>query len=107
MARNVYFDPFGQRTEGYRAGVQDESALQGATRAARGIDWDYNNMAPIRLGEAQLAYDYNKFATPYNQKVLQRADVAGDIAQAAGVANRSGNTRLIRTIDQNLEQGNY
>lgn len=91
MARQVYFDPFGQRVEGYRAGVQDEQALQGATRAARTLDWDYNNMAPIRLREAQLVADQNAFAAPFVNRAIARTDFENEALTNAGIGMRTGN----------------
>lgn len=79
MARAVYYDPFGMRTNGYRAGVQDEIAIQDNTRRARAADWDYNNMAPLRLQQAQRADALDQFAQPYLQNqygINQRANLA-------------------------------
>lgn len=70
MARSVYFDPFGARVEGFHAGMQDEMALQDNIRNARAKDWDYNNMAPIRLQEARRVADYNQYADPYMRRQL-------------------------------------
>lgn len=80
MARNVYYDPFGQRTDGYRMGVQDEVGLQDQTRRARASDWDMDNMAPLRLNQAQRNDAMGQFAVPYLQNqygIDQRRNLAG------------------------------
>lgn len=79
MARQVYYDPFGMRLNGYRAGVQDETTMQDQTRRARASDWDYANMAPLRLQQAQRADELETFAQPYLQNqygINQRSNLA-------------------------------
>lgn len=70
MARQVYFDPYGQRVEGFRAGVQDMMNLQDNVRRARASDWDYNNMAPLRLSAAQRQDEYGRAKLPYDINAL-------------------------------------
>lgn len=65
MARQVYYDPFGSRLAGYQAGVNDEVQMQDQTRRARASDWDYNNIAPLQLSQAQRAESLGQFADPY------------------------------------------
>lgn len=65
MARQVYYDPFGARLAGYQAGVNDEVQLQDQTRRARASDWDYTNIAPLQLSQAQRANSLGEFADPY------------------------------------------
>ena len=80
MARQVYYDPFGSRLAGYRAGVQDETGLQEQTRRARVADYDFNNFAPLRLSQAQRQDQLETTALPYQQQaygIQQRAALAG------------------------------
>lgn len=80
MARQVYFDPFGQRTAGFREGMQDEMRLQDQTRRARVADWDYNNMAPLRLDAAQRQERLGAYGEPYAQRAFginERTGLAG------------------------------
>lgn len=70
MARQVYYDPFGARTEGFRAGMQDEMGLQKNIRDARSMDWDYRNMKPLELQEAQRIAAFNQYADPYARRAL-------------------------------------
>lgn len=78
--RAVYYDPFGQRTEGYRRGVEDEVTLQDQTRRARASDFDFDYYNPLRLAQAQRMDTYGKAALPY-----QIADLGID--QRANLAN--------------------
>ena len=82
MARSVYYDPFGSRLQGYRMGVQDETNLQDQTRRARGSDWDMDNMAPLRLNQAQRADQLGQYAMPYlqNQFGLNQRQTAANLA---------------------------
>lgn len=80
MARQVFYDPFGQRMNGYRAGIQDETNLQDQTRRARASDFDYNNIAPIRLEQLQRTNALEQFADPFMRNqygIQQRANLAG------------------------------
>lgn len=70
MARQVYYDPFGARTEGFHAGMQDEMGLQKNIRDARSMDWDYRNMKPLELQEAQRIAAFNQYADPYARRAL-------------------------------------
>lgn len=67
--RQVYFDPFGSRLEGFQQGVRDESGLQAATRTARASDWDYNNMAPLRLRAETREQNFQDYADPYRRQL--------------------------------------
>lgn len=89
MARQVYFDPYGMRTQGFDTGVQREMQLQDQTRRARASDWDYNNMAPLRLMGAQRQERLGAFGEPYAQR-------------AYGINERAGQANLF-----NLEQPIY
>lgn len=93
MARAVYYDPFGQRTQGYREGINDEVQLQDQTRRARASDFDYNNIAPLRLEQLQRANALEQFADPYlrNQYgIQQRANLAGLAGAELGVNALTG-----------------
>lgn len=70
MARQVYLDPFGERTTGFHAGQQDEMALQDNIRRARAQDFDYNNIKPLELQEARRLADFNRFADQYQRRGL-------------------------------------
>lgn len=70
MARQVYYDPYGMRTEGFRAGMKDMMELQDQTRRARASDWDYNNIAPLRLAQARREDQYGIAALPYRERAL-------------------------------------
>lgn len=99
MARNVYFDPFGSRVEGYRAGVQDEQSLQGATRAARAIDWDYNNMKPLELDTARRVNAYGAYADPFLRADIKRQDYRANLQDALGFTRRTGNEAPSQYVD--------
>lgn len=90
MARQVYYDPFGMRTEGYRAGVSDEQSIQGATRAARGIDWAYNNVNPLTLMGLRREEDFQQYADPFRRKATEGADYDAELARAFGFGARTG-----------------
>lgn len=64
MARRVYFDPFGMRTEGYRAGVQDETGIQNATRQARYSD----AMFPFTVNRARREDQFEAANLPRRQR---------------------------------------
>lgn len=68
MARQVYYDPFGSRLDGYRQGVADEVGVQGSVRQARNSDWNYNNVLPLALQTAQREEAYNQYADPYRRQ---------------------------------------
>lgn len=70
MARQVYFDPFGAYTEAYDRGVGRQIQLEGATRDARARDWDYENMAPLRLSAARRADTLGRERLPYDIRAL-------------------------------------
>lgn len=93
MARQVFYDPFGQRTAGYRAGIQDEVTLQDQTRRARASDYDYNQVAPIRLETMQREQALGQFADPYlrNQYGIQeRANTATLAGAELGIRGQTG-----------------
>lgn len=81
MARQVYYDPFGQRTEGYRQGVADEVGVQNAVRQARQQDWNYNNVLPLALKGAQREEDFQQGFDP-----LRRRNA---MYESAGLANKN------------------
>lgn len=114
MARQVYFDPFGMRTEGERAGVRDEAFLQDQTRRARASDFDFNELLPLRLNEAQRADRLGAAQLPYqidalglNQRTAinnlynQTASILGDIGP------RTGNYRPAQANDLSYLYGGY
>lgn len=93
MARQVYYDPFGQRTTGYRAGIEDEISLQDQTRRARASDYDYNQIAPIRLETMQREQALGQFADPYLRNAYglqQRANEAGLAGAELGIRAQTG-----------------
>jgi len=65
MARQVFADPFGSYTRGYDTGTQREMALQQGVRTARDSDFDYYNLAPLRLNTAQRNDAVEAAAQPY------------------------------------------
>lgn len=83
MARQVFYDPFGQRTQGFRQGVSDEMQVQDQTRRARASDYDFGVREPLRLREAQRQDQLGEYALPYQQRAyglterLNRANVFG------------------------------
>lgn len=95
MARQVYYDPFGSRLAGYRAGVQDETNLQEQTRRARVADYDFNNFAPLRLNQARRQDQLETTALPYQQRAYglqERAAAAGLFNVEQGNFERIGST---------------
>lgn len=106
MVRSVYFDPFGSQLAGYRAGVQDEMGLQRTTRDARAMDWEYNNIAPLRLQGMQREEDYQQYFDPYKRR-------AADINERMALGNQfdAQNRRFLewgnRTADYAPAAANY
>jgi hypothetical protein len=90
MARQVYYDPFGMRTAGYQAGVNDEQAVQGSTRAARQLDWDFGFMNPLRLQQAQREEQFQQYGDPFRRRGLQDAEYDANLARAMGFGTRTG-----------------
>lgn len=70
MARQVYYDPYGVRTNAYDTGLQREMSLQDQTRRARASDYDYFVNEPLRLAHAQREDTYAQAALPYRQRAL-------------------------------------
>lgn len=99
MARNVYFDPFGSRVEGYRAGVQDEQAVQGAVRGARQLDWDYNNMNPIRLDVARRANAFGAYDDQFRRAESRRDDFVKEAAVRGDIGIRTNNAAPLQNLD--------
>lgn len=93
MARQVYYDPFGQRTTGYRAGIEDEVSLQDHTRRARASDYDYNQIAPIRLETMQREQALGQFADPYLRRAYglqERGNTASLAGAELGIRAQTG-----------------
>lgn len=91
MARQVFYDPYGMRQDGYDLGVQREMQLQDQTRRARVADWDYANMAPLRLQGAQRQERLGAYGEPYQRNAF------GINQQAAlGALHDAEQTRLGR-----------
>lgn len=82
MARQVFFDPFGQRVEGMRQGIDDEQSLQDTTRRARAADQDFNVNAPLRSALLQDAATLSRTSLPFQQRGLQLSEGANQIALA-------------------------
>ncbi len=93
MARQVYFDPFGQRAAGYQQGLQDEMRLQDNTRRARLADWQYENEAPLQLRAMQRADQLGEASLPYdidNLGIRQRMGLATLAGQELPILSRIG-----------------
>lgn len=99
MARQVYYDPFGMRTAGYQAGVGDEQAVQGATRAARQLDWDFGMMNPLRLQAAQREEQFQQYGDPFRRRGLVDAEYDANTTRAADFGFRSGNWQPQQRLD--------
>lgn len=104
--RQVYYDPFGMRTEGYRAGVSDEQALQGSTRAARDLDWNYNNINPITLMGLRREEQYNQYADPFRRNAARGLDYDANLQRALGFGGRTGVFAPAQNIDFGYFQPN-
>lgn len=94
MARSVYFDPFGMRTTGYRAGIQDETGLQDTTRQARYSD----AMFPFTVNRARREDQLGAAQLPFQMRQLPRAERAQELSLwgledpvQAAVGRRTGN----------------
>jgi hypothetical protein len=79
MARQVFFDPFGQYTEGFDRGAGRQIQTEGAARQARAQDYDFNTMAPYRLAAVQREDQLGKTTLPYQEAL---APYALDTARA-------------------------
>lgn len=84
MARQIYYDPFGQRLGGYRMGVQDEVSLQDQTRRARASDYDFDYLQPLRTQGLAREEAYQQFADPYRRNAAPIAQ-RGAQAQLYGI----------------------
>lgn len=65
MARQVFFNPFGSYTDGFNAGANQQINTQDAARRARVEDFDFNNMAPLRLNAAKREDTLGAAELPY------------------------------------------
>lgn len=107
MARQVFFDPFGNYTEGFNTGAGRQIQTEGATRQARAQDFDYNNLAPFRVSAAQRQDELGAATLPY-QKAL--APYALDTARANRydtLARQSGEFAKAFGIPAPYEQNAY
>lgn len=80
MARQVHFDPFGQRLAGYRMGQQDETAMQSNTRQARQADYQFNVEQPLQLNQLRREDQYNEYTQPFRMNAAKRAENMGQFA---------------------------
>lgn len=102
MARQVYYDPFGMRMQGYRMGVQDETGLQSSTRQARLSDWQFNNELPLQLQAAQREEQFNQYADPFRRRGLDYTEQATQGGLYDQEFNRAGQFGLATGIDAPL-----
>lgn len=70
MARQVYFDPFGNSLRGYRQGQQDEQTLQHNTRAARLADYNFNSVLPLHTQILRNQADLSSYSLPTQEKMV-------------------------------------
>lgn len=94
--RNVYYDPFGMRLEGYRAGVGDEVQLQDQTRRARASDWDFANVKPLELETMQRENTFQNWFDPYRRTAARGGVYDQEL-------NRAGQFGLMTGVDAPLQ----
>lgn len=92
MARQVMYDPFGMYTTGMQQGTRDEAFLQDQTRRARGSDFDFGVMMPLRQQQLQQQVDFSRQADPFRLQGLQDQQFAQQIGFAAPYADMYGDT---------------
>lgn len=97
MARQVFFDPFGNYTRGLDTGIARQMELERGTRDARAMDFDYNYMTPLRYDNALMDTQLKEFGIPYAQNALQyndrnlrRGAIQGDYNFGEQAASRFG-----------------
>lgn len=86
MARQVYFDPFGMRTQGYRAGVQDETGIQNNTRQARYSD----AMFPFAVNRAQREDAFETANLPRRNRLADAGLYSAQQPIYMDIARRTG-----------------
>lgn len=89
--RTQFYDPFGMRMQGFRAGVADEMQVQDQTRRADQFDWERENMRPLQLRAANRVEDFNAFADPFMRNTARRTDYMGETGVANDFGFRTGN----------------
>lgn len=99
--RNVYYDPFGMRLEGYRAGVGDEMQLQANTRNARQSDWNYENVLPLELQGAQREEAFQQWADPTRRRSTEGALFDTELNRAGIMGQATGIQQPIRDVFHN------
>lgn len=97
--RTQFYDPFGMRTQGYRAGVADEMQVQDQTRRADQFDWERANMRPILLQAAQREEEFMGATDPWRRNLVRGADYDAEIGRRLNYGLRSGNTAPAMVYD--------